>query len=636
MQVLLYLSAAAILNTNFGEILKKLPKSYARVRSLITKEYGFLCLFLCVTGLWKATRNDHFLDGRALHVKTFYPYMGTIVPVDEPKWPSRPLSSEAESAKLPEFYKSVDRDLMEFVMKSNQEVKLKEELDQCEHARIRWTNEDGYVLIKYGGTKVDRELDEQAWKRRCCEIVDSFLDNCCAKEFPLEEEIVDEVADQLPQIERLLPKLTAQVKLEKESCQLRLMCQKSNMPDFEEKLTLRLKEIKRQVLEKTLEQKKRTDVASEKLQLLQNVKIEDLLKKEFTTEVQAKLDLGGKSLVIKTPKGLMESVMSHLNKRLDEIDHNSIPKPPEILGILKTKVGKRKMKTELPEGCAFNVDEKSKSIILLGRTLDETVRGREKAMEVLISDRNLSVNDKDNHLIGSEKWGDLCKKLEKRLRIRIKRELSCIAVFGFRQDVLEAVTKMRDFLNEKKATEGEFRLDSPIHRRFFNEFYQDELTKIKEELAIYAVKISLHEDGYRICFSGTDDGVKEVEERLYLMQEQIKKKTVNISTPGMRTFLAQEEGKRLIAAVEQEQKCIIEITEQNGDQVEGDESGYDEPLSTSSDGEEELERHENKETIVTPAGKKIIWKTGNIEEEQVCFTIRKRGTIKTKTKHTDK
>ena len=247
-------------------------------------------------------------------METFYPYMGTIVPVDEPKWPSwRTLSSEAESAKLPEFYKSVDRDLIHFVMKCNQEVKLKEELDQCEHARIRWTNKDGYVLIKYGGTKVNRELDEQAWKRRCSEIVDSFLDNCCAKEFPLEEEIVNEVADQLPQIERLFPKLTAQVKLRKESCQLRLMCQKSNMPVFEEKLTLRLKEIKRLFLEKKLEQKKRTDIGSGKLQLLQNPKIDDLLKKEFTTDVQAKVDLGGKSLVIKTPKGLMEWVVSYLN-----------------------------------------------------------------------------------------------------------------------------------------------------------------------------------------------------------------------------------------------------------------------------------------------------------------------------------
>ena len=322
--------------------------------------------------------------------------------------------------------------------------------------------------------------------------------------------------------------------------------------------------------------------------------------------------------MLKTPKDLMASVMSYLKQRLDEIDHNSMPYPPEILDILKTKVGKRKMAAELPEGCSFNVDEKTKKVILLGQTPEETIQGRTKAMEVLISDRSLGVNDKDNHLIGSEKWKDLCKKLEKRLKIRTKRELSCIAVFGFRQDVSEAVTKMRDFLNEKKATEGEFRLDSPIHRRFFNEFYKDELSKIKEELAFYAVKISLDGDGYRICFSGTEDGVKKVEERLYLMQEQIKEKVVNVSTPGMRTFLAQEEGKRLVATIEREQKCVIEVTEQSGQQGEEDERDDHEPLSTSSDREDEVD--ENEETI-TSGGKKVIWKTGNIEEEQVCITF---------------
>ena len=102
------------------------------------------------------------------------------------------------------------------------------------------------------------------------------------------------------------------------------------------------------------------------------------------------------------------------------------------------------------------------------------------------------------------------------------------------------------------------------------------------------------------------------------MQEQIKEKVVNVSTPGMRTFLAQEEGKRLVATIEREQKCVIEVTEQSGQQGEEDERDDHEPLSTSSDREDEVD--ENEETI-TSGGKKVIWKTGNIEEEQVCMTI---------------
>ena len=70
--------------------------------------------------MWKATKIAHLLDGRILNVEAFYPYMGTIEPVAEPNWPSRPLSSEAESAKPPEVLKVVDRDLIEFVRKPHE------------------------------------------------------------------------------------------------------------------------------------------------------------------------------------------------------------------------------------------------------------------------------------------------------------------------------------------------------------------------------------------------------------------------------------------------------------------------------------------------------------------------------------
>ena len=570
-----------------------------------------------IAGVWKSVKNDHFLHGKALHVEAFYPFMGTVTPVDQPKGLMRHTSGEVEAGRHPEFYKAVKPDIMEFIMKSNQEGKLREHLNDSERARIRWTQDDTYVMIKYGGNKVDKEFDENAWKKRCSSIVDSFLDNCSTREFPVDEGIWEEVVDQLPQMERLLPKFTALVKTVKESHTLKLICQTSNVSDFEETLTRRLKEMKQEELERKLDQKRKTDISSENLQLLQNARIDDILKKEFNQDVRAEVNLGNRNLVIKTPKGLMATVLAYLKQRLDEIDQNAIARPPEILDILKTKVGKRKMAAELGEGCAYNVDEKTQRVILLGRTPSETRQAREKAEIVLVSDQSLTVTDKDNSLIGSEKWKDLCKKLEKRLKIRQKRELQNIAVFGFKQDVTEAVNKLRDFLNERKATEGEIRLDSPTYRKFFNELYKHELDELEREFLCFAVKISVDESGDLIRFSGSEDGVKEVEERLYAMRDKIKQKTFKISTPGMRNFLSQEEGHRLIATVERDHKCIIGITEHNRDQGEEEDSEDDESLSTSSNGEEEVD--ENEQTIFTSEKKRVIWKTGNIAEEQVCI-----------------
>ena len=563
----------------------------------------------------KSTKNDQFMDGKPLHVEPFYPFMGTLVPVDQPTRPARPTSGDIHAIGQHQFYKAVDKDIMDFLMKSNQEEKLRGFLYSDQQARVRWTTEEGYVLVKHDvpGNKVDKEFDQNIWKNRCSEIIDSFIDGCTAKVFAVEEDIWEAVVNQLPQIERILPKFTAQVKLLKESHTVKLICQESNMSDFEEKLSDRLKSIKLEELEKKLEQKTLTDISSEKLQLLQNARIEDILKKEFHQDLQVRIDLSNKNLVIKTPKGHMTCVIPYLRERLDEIDRNALAMPPEILEILKTKVGKRKMTDEL-QGCAFNVDEKSKMVILLGRTPSETKQGSQKTKSVLISDRNLLVGPSDNNL-SSQNWDDLCKKMVKRLTIRHKRELSCIAVFGFKQDVTEAVKKMRDFLNEKKATEGQFRLDSSIHRKFFNEYYTDDLHAIEEELTDYGVKISLGESEGSIRFCGTEEGVKDVEEKMYALKDEIKEKSFVISTPGMRNFLAQDEGKRLIETVERDCKCVIEITTETEEQAEDDESENDESFSNSSDGEEELDEDD---TFFTSERKKIIWRTGNIEEEQVC------------------
>ena len=545
--------------------------------------------------------------------------MGTLTPVDEPSKSTRPTSGEVEGDRQPHFYKPVDKDIMEFLMKSNQESRLRERLHSNERAGLGWKNGEEYALIKYDGTgkKLDREFEEKAWKSRCSEIVDSFISSCTTKEFSVDEEIWEAVADQLPQLEGFLPKFTAHVKLLKNSHAVKLICQKSNMSDFGEKLEDRLMVIRQQEDEKKLERRTLTDIATEKLLLFQNARIEDVLKKKFFQNIQVKINLSNKNLEIKTPKGYMASVVSYLRKRQDEMDQNAIAVPPEILKILKTKVGRRKMTEELPEGCAFNVDDRSEQVILLGRTLPETQQGRVKANEVLISNREVRVSARDNELISSTKWEELCKKLVKRLTIRHKRELACIAVFGFKKDVTEAVTRMRDFLNEKKATEGETRLTTQIHRKFFNDYYKDELKRISDELCHFGVQIVVDESGERIKYSGNVEGVKEAEERIYILLENIKERSFPISLPGMQTFLTQEEGVRLIETVEVENKCIIRITDEAAAQEDDDaDSDDDEPLRDDEENEEEFD---GVETFSTTEGKKVTWKIGNITEEQVCF-----------------
>ena len=203
--------------------------------------------------------------------------------------------------------------------------------------------------------------------------------------------------------------------------------------------------------------------------------------------------------------------------------------------------------------------------------------------------------------------------------IRQERELECIAVFGFKENVLEAVKKIRDFLNETKATKGEFFLDLPVHRRFFGEFYKEEVQALEQELEHFGVKICFNDSGDTIHFGGSEEGVKEVEERLYVMQDEIKNKTFKISTPGMKKLFTQEEGYRLIEKIQREKKCSIEVIEQSvkGEKEEHDDESESDDSSSKCNDEEAIDENDN--TIFTPQCKRVTWKTGEIQEEQVCI-----------------
>ncbi|XP_074627497.1 uncharacterized protein LOC141885604 isoform X1 [Acropora palmata] len=563
----------------------------------------------------KAVNTDHFLGGNALHVEQFYPFMGTVMPLDKPR--------NFESTGLPEFRHLVDPDSMGFIMESNQAMKLNGDLRKLAKAQITWIAGRTYVRIMYAETKVDKEFEERAWQQRCRKIVDGVLESCTSKEFQIDEEILDEVNNQLQQIQRqVLSIYTAKVKLVKQT--LKLICLKSNIDEFAAKLSGRLKIIEQEEREKKLEEKKMTDISSEVLQLLQYAKIEKILREEFVTEsIRALVQWDNHALVLKTPKGLMDEVHRYLRQRLDEIDKYAIDCPAKILEILKRGPGKKKMAKELPEGCSFNVDDKKKRVIFLGGKLSKTEEGNEKAKDVLVSDRNLKLTAKDNSLLGSQpdKWNDFCKKLEKRHMIRQERELECIAVFGFKENVLEAVKKIRDFLNETKATKGEFFLDLPLHRRFFGEFYKEEVQALEQELEHFGVQICFNESGDIIHFSGSEEGVKEVEERLYVMQDAIKKKTFKIRTPGMKKLFTQEEGDRLIEKIQREKKCSIEVIELSikGEKEEHDDESESDDSSSKCNDEEAIDENDN--TIFTPQGKKVTWKTGEIQEEQADVLV---------------
>lgn len=552
---------------------------------------------------------DHFLgDNVLLHVERYFPYMGTVEPVDSKSL--RYTANEIPLSEQPCFHMDVDVDIIEFIVnKCNQGLELKNRLFR-EHAFINLTKRDGFVLIKHD-SKLDEEFDEDDWENRCRSIVIDFLNRFDVQHIPVDKDIWEPVVNQLAKFDILFPSYSAQVTKCEDLKELKLICLKKDLPFFEKKVQTKLAKIKEEELDKTLEQKTLTDIPSEKLQLLKNANIENILKQDVHEGLQIDIDLSKRSFFIKAPEGQMGPATAYLRSRIEEIDQNSLPSSPEIIAILKTRTGKRKLNKELKEvaeGCAFNVDEKSNAVLFLGTTPSDTDKGRQRAKTVLITGK-IYLKERDNELIQSEKWSKLCRDCEKGLTIRCERRLTELHVFGLKKDVEDAEIKMREFLNARKAEEGEFRFESPMHQRLFHSYYREEITKLEEDLSTDSVKIQFDKHG-DLIFTGTDEGVNKVKEKLNALQDEIQEKSENISLPGMRSFLAKNKGE-LVGTVEKEHKCVIRIDEISDQEDDSDDTSS---LSTDSD-----DPDEDDATFGAPEGKRIIWKRGDIAREEVCI-----------------
>ena len=599
---------------HFTFYVKKFITLVSYISILVTHMFDPCTLALYRLGVKKIVDNDNFLHGTLLAVERYYPFMGTVEPADS-KIPQY-TESKIPFCEGPYFRMVVDQDTIEFVMnKSNRGLELQEKLS-AERANINWTNKDGYVLVKYNskGHKRDDEFDEHDWEERCRHILSDLLDRFTLKDISVEKEIWKQVIYELPQIESLFPNYSAQIKKLDDLEELRLICLQTDMPEFERKLLNRMEKVKQAELEKTLEHKTLTNFPIVILELMEMVSIQSILKENVHQDIQTRVELAQKSIFIKTPQGQMSAAVAYLREREKEVKQNSTQSPPEIIGILKTKVGKRKLNTEFKESnlhCTFNIDESNNKILFLGRAPEDTVRGRKVAEATLITGR-LHIKDKDNDILQSDEWKQICRNFEKRSKVRCQRgSVTEFHVFGFKKGVDEVVKALTKFLNEKKAKEGEFRFNSPVHQRLFREFYKDEITKLEESLSLYSVKISWEENG-DMYFTGAVEGVKEVTNKLNAMQDDITEETFKVILPGMRSFLAKNK-EEVVGVVEKENECVIEIQE-----CMGECQGPDDVDETSSISSEEEAFDEDDDTIVTQEGKKIIWKIGRIEEEEVC------------------
>ena len=188
---------------------------------------------------------------------------------------------------------------------------------------------------------------------------------------------------------------------------------------------------------------------------------------------------------------------------------------------------------------------------------------------------------------------------------------------GRKEDVTSAMRSVKGFLKENTIVSEVLKL-ARGSRRFLSKYHENELRIIQEELNEYSTVIKRIADDEDVVVTGTNEGVDKAMEEIYNLASKVESQKVPIDKPGMRRVLNQNNGRKMLKLLENENKCVIEF-------FDGENDASSKDFIEKEKDDERIEK-ESECTFLTPQGKMIKVFKDNICDRKVEVIVNAANT----------
>ena len=287
------------------------------------------------------------------------------------------------------------------------------------------------------------------------------------------------------------------------------------------------------------------------------------VKYEYT---QVNIDLDRGQVQIHGPNEAIHKAAADVWQALASIKYVSVEMSDNAVEVLKTKACRSFVKEQftaynLQALLAFNGEEKSSdTVVIIGRNT-ESAHKAAKLLKELIVEENLVLDEGQVQLEKSEKWRQLRDELTKRfvLSIEFDRDSNKLWLVGRKKDISSAFAYIKRFLKENTIVSEKVELPRGC-RRFLARYREQDLRKMQEELNKHSTVIKgMAGDGDEdVVVSGTTDGIEKGMKMIRDLGSTVESQKVPVNKPGMRKALNRSKGKKMLALLENEIKCVIE------------------------------------------------------------------------------
>ena len=534
--------------------------------------------------------------------------------------------SQQSKTNTQQLHIAVDPDVMEFVTTSAFRDQLSNSL-AAKRSEITWKpNNKMGVIVYHGGD------DSDSWQSECIDEVQNYLGKFAKRDVQVNKDFWEAVVAQSSSISACLGVDPPLVKLIDDSFVARIVALSSDVKDSEEKLKSKLAEIYREETRKTYLKKKVPNVSEERLILLKKIKFVEKLQ-EKNKELEIKLDTEGEEIYFEGPQSQFTEATMKFYKQMSDMVEKTLTLSDRILEVLGSDEGLKKVKCELENNnveAVFVIDKDARIVGTSAAHADNAAR----LVNKLMLEEKVQVDEKSKYLLKSADWRKLCDEINTETAVRIHRNnWNDTYVAGFRDDVIEVMKKLNNFLESNCIRDERFVCSSQIVRSYLAELRQEDLRAIENQLKDFEVKIKKGKGDDDFDISGNKEGLIRARRKLDALVKDTVSETFEVKQPGLRKLFDSGKGDQLVKSVEKDHSCAIKVQRNFGQRrhdlerqaaaVDSASSGSDDDDSDVGDDDEDdaAESGSDASALVMTQGHKISWRPGNIETEKVSAKL---------------
>ena len=520
------------------------------LREIEIKRFFVSCFIAVVNGVMA---KEHTLDGARLEVKHHNPVLG-------------------EPASLPDVIEldkqiQVEGQVMQFVFDRHNTDFAR--LQDKHGVKVRWEDGSNNITVYNLGT----ETSEDEFKDACKEI-EFFVAAFQTYTMHVTPEAWQAVVEHLKQNKSSLND-SMNVEYLDEQCKILLAGKRKDVDELKDELSDLEIEVRKQL---ALEASKITitveEVPRQRLEFLRDYDFHKKLEGKYeNTNVDIFVDKC--EVHIRGPSLVAEKVRADIWQAISRVKILTLGMSQNAIEVLKGRACQSFMKerfqaNKLQALVTFDVEEgetSTNTAAVMGMS-SELAQKASRLVKAMIAEESLVLEDDQVQVEKSEKWRRFRDELSENsiVSIMFDRSSKKLQLAGKREDVSIALKSVRRFLNENTIISKV--LELPIGcRRFLAKHREQKLRQIQEELnkssTVFKGIAECDEDGFIV--TGPRDGVERGMKMIQDLASTVEQKKIPVNKPGMRKNLNRIKGKKMLALLESENKCVIEYFDSEKD-----------------------------------------------------------------------